>query len=161
MQYKRTLIYNWKHKKKRNGTVVIQRMNERTLQPNEYYLFPFCTLERITKYVQQLDYKNMVHFGYCVLHLENWILYCRHHRRRRVWAWGEIWFFSSNDPSKMNLNENNCTKITAFHPKYCEIVQLTNAVCVHMKFLQLNELITQMHSGIWQFLLSTLFNGFI
>lgn len=118
----------------------------------------------ILRSIQQLDYKNMVHFSYCILHLENWILHCRHRRRRRRrhrrhLFWGEFGLFFSNDPRKMNLNENNCMKTTAFHAKYCKIVQLTNAACVQTKCLQLKELITQMHSCIWQFLLPTLFNG--
>lgn len=57
-------------------------MNGRFIQMN--IIFSLSALLSVLRSIQQLDYKNMVHFSYCILHLENWILHRRSRRRRRV-----------------------------------------------------------------------------
>lgn len=56
-------------------------MNGRFIQMN--IIISLSALLSVLRSIQQLDYKNMVHFSYCILHLENWILH-RRSRRRRV-----------------------------------------------------------------------------
>lgn len=99
VQYKGTLIYNWK----KNGTVVIQRMNEwmdEWMDASSKWILHFSlfftSVEHLNiRIIQQLDLfdrskeKRRVHSSYCALHLVNWILYCR-----ACTGWGEFDFIS-------------------------------------------------------------------